>query len=655
MSYLSRPLLFTISCLLAFLLIAFGLRLVFSPEILSSQLEKSYVGTAFKLQKGDFIKQKNGSIDVIGDILTDESRVSLGNLDIHTDYYQSIKIHLNGYAVSNREKNQLFVQFRLNDNHQTQPISVTFPNKETVISLTLADFLYSGKSIVEVSVFSPNLTVSYQLLRLEFIPKPADYQLFGQMLSDDLSTLFASHKHKFIQKNWNIVSPHLLVLLFFVSLILVYGYFLIKSGRNKLSAWWSTLVFTWLLLDVYFLKQQIKYEGVSSFYLPDWQIIIPALVKLISAWLLAISLILACLKKRYGYRFFAIGGGYIVAWLLLAVSDLIQQSFSWHLPEYIEYMIAGGEFLLACFILYFFKARNCSIEELRLEKSPSSTVYWSSRLLFLLIIGHVLLSAFYLSKVPFSETDIAKQLFSTLSYGNGTSFGNLICWTVSLLALGCLIFGALRYLGIHMMPATLGTYMLLSLPIWSSILIQSTGFSLLLLSINYTFIIISLVIVFSYHDVRSWFILLLSIGSLFVLGRYFILPNNVYSEIETTFSAALEQLKNNDVIIIVVNLLISESLYLTLLSIFAASIIFLVTRCRNRVRSQNMLLLFAVVGILPIIFVGQVIAGQENLFVWLISDAFWIIILPIVTVIPTTIFHLSNKDKDTLPTIEFLS
>lgn len=643
MSYLSRFLLFSASCVLAFLLIAFGLRLILSPDTLSSQLEKSYSGVEFQLQKGDFVKQKNGSIDVIGDVLTDESRIVLRNLNIHVDYYQSIHVDLNTYNFFPHEKNNLFIQFQLNDGKKTRPKSINFPSDSKAIQLPLAHLVPSNKIITEISIFSFNLTISYQLSSIKFVPKSINYPVFGKILANDFSTLFANQKKAAVQDNYLIVSPHLLVFLFFVFLVCFYSYFLLKANESSLPAWSSALVFTWLLLDFYFIHRQALANEILLPTLPsDWQSVVLMLAKLMSSWLLATSLILAFLKKRYGYRLLALGGGYVLAWVLLIIMTSIQQFVDWHL---FEYMIIVGEFVAAGTILYLFRARSCSIDELRLEKSLSNLAYWAGRLLILFTIFHLLLATFYLNKVGFLTTVSSRTLLLTLSYDN-VEFGNLAIWLISIVALGCLFFGGLRYLNIHLFPAIIMVYLLLSLPIWSGVFLQSVGFPFLLLVISYTFIVIALAILLSYYDSRTWFILLLSIFSILVIRANLSLLN-----MDSDTALHSSSILNTFSIAEVGNVFISADFYLMLLAVLSALLLFLFVRDTGATSNQNKLLLCVCIGILPIIFSGQLIIGQESLTVWLSSTAFWVMIFPIISFIPVIVFHLLNEDKETLPVI----
>ncbi len=651
MSHLSRFSLFVISCLLAFLLMLLGLRLVFSPEVLSSQLYKSYPGAQFQLQAGDFLPQNDGTIDVIGDALTDKSQIVLKPLSINTNYYQFIDVYFNNYSSFPEHKgnNGLFAQLSFENGTQSQTIPLNFPSGDADYTrLELTNIIPPNEIVTGLSLYATELTAGYQLFKLDFVPKAMGYGEFSDMLLSDFSTLF-SQKNQSPQNHWLIAPPQLLIFLFFALLVCFYSYFLFQKREVKLIAWWSSLAFTWLLLDGYFLYQALK-EGVTfpEFSL-DWQMLIFPLIQLLSAWLLATALMLACLKKRYGHRLLAFGGGFVLAWLILAVSMMVESMLNW---QGFLYAVAVGEIILACVVFYFFRARICSIDELRLEKSVSGWLYLLNRLLLLIIVLHIVWAASYLSASDFLDAGFLSHFVYGVS--DGFPHQSRFVWIVlGFVGLGSLIFAGLRHLDVPSFSSMTAVYLLLSLPLWTGDFVQSIGFSVWLLSVGYVFLVISLVILSSYHDRAAWFIFLLSLCALFVISRFALIGGNSEILPETTlFSLADLDFEALTVysLILVTNFFVSGVLYLMPLAVLGALFLLLTTRYRNRVRAQSRLLLWSCISILPIVLAGRFVFGQESFAIWLTSSLFWVMILPVISVIPVAVFQLLNRGKDNLLT-----
>ncbi|MPV86794.1 hypothetical protein [Ostreibacterium oceani] len=234
---------------------------------------------------------------------------------------------------------------------------------------------------------------------------------------------------------------------------------------------------------------------------------IELMVFLAAQTLLGSALVLACLKRRYGYVFFALGLGVllgIVANLgLISFYQTIRSDWQWA-------EIAGLNVLLALPILWFFRAKNCTLEELRLEKAPSNL----SRFIFTLLLGYLLirlgLSVFDYGREITALTDLSPhlsphlgsiRLFDHPSNVKGdapfyvTEMGKmfldlytqsiqragmaplqtsvnslLLYWFMMMVGMGLMVYGGLRYLGAPPLLALTAIYLLVSLPVLTPML-----------------------------------------------------------------------------------------------------------------------------------------------------------------------------------------
>ncbi len=120
------------------------------------------------------------------------------------------------------------------------------------------------------------------------------------------------------------------------------------------------------------------------------------LFALLMPWILGFAIVKPFLKQRYGYMAFALGAGYVLGWfvttLILRIYDYFQRPFE-------LYEIVAVECIVA-FPLLFLKARQCSIEELRLEKAPSSLSYFLAIMIVVLLLYRLGLTAVDLLSKP---------------------------------------------------------------------------------------------------------------------------------------------------------------------------------------------------------------------------------------------------------------
>lgn len=207
----------------------------------------------------------------------------------------------------------------------------------------------------------------------------------------------------------------------------------------------------------------------------------------LSPCLLGTAITLACLKKRYGYMSFALGTGYLLGLLLTVLLMKIAAYYEFNLRTTYLLLI---EWSLALPILFFFRSKRCTIEELRLEKAPSNVVYLFAWVILLLLLLRLSLIGFLAEPLyndtVFSQTITALQhhdifgasekwflrwqdIMHIDTYGQSATatlpplFRHLV-WLGLGLALMLTVFGGLRYLGAKQMTAMLAIYMLLSLP-----------------------------------------------------------------------------------------------------------------------------------------------------------------------------------------------
>ncbi len=233
------------------------------------------------------------------------------------------------------------------------------------------------------------------------------------------------------------------------------------------------------------------------------------LFALLIPWVMGFAIIKPFLKQRYGYQAFAIGAGYVLGWfvttLILRVYDYFQRPFE-------LYEIVAIECIIAIPLL-FLKARQCSIEELRLEKAPSNLSYFLAITIVVLLLYRFGLTAvdllskpvfpwdgwsswsakakifFYYKSIPSlsdvltfwqftDETMVSAngarhpyfisliQTYTALCWGDwDDNIVNLPWWGLGL-ATVFVVYGSLRYLGIKMLPAILASYAAVSMPIW---------------------------------------------------------------------------------------------------------------------------------------------------------------------------------------------
>ncbi len=220
------------------------------------------------------------------------------------------------------------------------------------------------------------------------------------------------------------------------------------------------------------------------------------LLALLTPWVLGYALLKPFLKQRYGYRALALGGGYLLGWLLMAV--VLYGYHLWQRPvAVLEILIAAWCAILP---LLWLKAKPCTIEELRLEKAPSNMAYFLSLLLVLLLLyrwGVTLVDLWFKPLLPgdagLAISIVAKhfylqgtmplnltlqadavepssllaliQTYATLAWGRWDESVIHLPWLGVSIAMVFAVFGGLRYLGAKLLPAMLCACATVSFPL----------------------------------------------------------------------------------------------------------------------------------------------------------------------------------------------
>ncbi|PIE39953.1 MAG: hypothetical protein CSA51_03335 [Gammaproteobacteria bacterium] len=220
------------------------------------------------------------------------------------------------------------------------------------------------------------------------------------------------------------------------------------------------------------------------------------LLALLTPWVLGYALLKPFLKQRYGYHALALGGGYLLGWLLLAV--VLYGYHLWQRPfAVLEILIAAWCAILP---LLWLKAKPCTIEELRLEKAPGNMAYLLSLLLLLLLLyrwGLTLLDLWFKPLLPtdagLAVSTLAKhfylqgtmplhitmqtsavepssllaliQTYAALAWGRWDESVIHLPWLGVSIAMVFTVFGGLRYLGAKLLPAMLCACAAVSFPL----------------------------------------------------------------------------------------------------------------------------------------------------------------------------------------------
>lgn len=425
--------------------------------------------------------------------------------------------------------------------------------------------------------------------------------------------------------------------------------------------------------------------GITLYFLLAW--LVP--------WGLGSIVVLACLKRRYGYMSFALGVGYLLGLFITVITQKLNNSYQ--NPLSIQHIIAV-EAVLMVVIAFSFRAKRCTIEEHRLEVAPPNSAYFFSFLLAMLIILRIYLIS---QHIPESINHIAnlnsnhqRFLFNIpahwyLTLNDWLMIDNYsqqilkhtnprwayLPWLGLFAAIALMTFGGLRYLGARLLPAVFTAYMLTSLPLLNEFWGQHQWL-MMLLAAFYVLSVMLLAIIISLHEKRLYligllamialssqqllmlllvlimliFIIWFSLGNLAsilftsVLGStgYFLLikQQSIVSDIPTT-----------DYLLMIKQwILTSDYCYITTIVATISLLLLLSNKRRHDYQGMQLIIIGAILSILA----GIAVLYQQSL---LLTDPARLLktislyVMPMVTLIPVCVYHVLTFDKESLPTI----
>ncbi len=411
-------------------------------------------------------------------------------------------------------------------------------------------------------------------------------------------------------------------------------------------------------------------SGIIIFLL-DW--LIP--------WILGTVVSLACLKRRYGYWSLAIGSGYLLGLLI----TLLTQKYVTSVGLFGVLLSEAG---LAAVIAFFFRAKRCTIEEQRLEEAPPNWAYLVSLVLVLLLVARFLIMYWYLGSVSpevlsSNFQPITLPLWKMTSWGVSLSdwsmlnqhYGNHLLgsnsvwmylpWLAVGVALGFIVFGGLRYVGCRLLPATLGTYMVLSLPFMMGVGALANLLSIAVIA-YYFWLLILLAVLIGFSEKRLvllvvaavlvvsayqyWLLFALITMIAYVIGRYV----NMFVALASTVVLIIVGfiLVGADVHHIITLLkqatLVEYRWHFAILSALISFVFFIFYRYRRDVSALELVFIGGVVVLFAML--GWLLFGQHS------GDSHDVVAMmayftPLLCLIPVTVYQLTTQDQDSLPVI----
>ncbi|PID66882.1 MAG: hypothetical protein CR975_00725 [Gammaproteobacteria bacterium] len=396
-------------------------------------------------------------------------------------------------------------------------------------------------------------------------------------------------------------------------------------------------------------------------------------------WVLGTVISLACLKRRYGYRFLAVGSGYLLGLLITLLTQHYATSLS------VTLII---EAVLAVIIAFFFRAKRCTIEEQRLEKASPNSAYLLTWLLLLLLMVKFLMMYANLGDVA------AKDLLTAFEAGSeplwkATGWGiSSAAWLglnqyymtllppasqdwIYLLWLGVsgatalFVFGGLRYLGCRLLPAMLGAYMVMSLPFMMGQSALTNALSIVFIA-YYLWLLLLLAILIGFVEKRP---VLLVMAAFFVVSAYqywlFFALVTAVACVAGRFVGVLPAILSALVLLFIGLMIMGGSTHHSMAIfnqvIFIASnwhfaalagiislLVFVFYRRRYHTPALELLLIggtVALLAMLGIIF-GKYPADTDADIITIVAY-----FTPFICFIPVSVYHLTNQDKDSLPVI----
>lgn len=626
--------LFLLANILTVILLCIGLRVYFSPERLTEQLTQVFHGVDFSTVTGKTQRQPDGDLQI--DAVVPNSQIQLQGLNIRTDLYQRLSLQF----AEKPSQQSLLLSVGLNELSPVK-VPVLYMDKQGISRFSIDELAAKGSIITDLLLSTPKLIDDYRLTAVTFEPRQLSTLQLLYLLSSDVRQLYLP----VAQQRYFLLPAYQLVAGYGVGLLLIFAYLLHRARQPKSMAWWVSLAAIWCVLDMGYLSQ-----ASSSIQRLTWQDGL-WFAAVFPPWLLGTAMSLPLLKRRYGYWWLAIGLGYLLGALLTSAELLAANFYSWS----INWSLLGmGQCGLAAVLLYFFRPQRCSIEEMRLEKAPANRDYLLTLLLMVAAIIHAVLIlddlAAEISTLPVTFFTSSSEQW-LLQYWQQRYADNpqalAVLWGTAIFAVAITIFGGLRYVGVALLPAMLSAYAVLSLPLWYHAPLSVLAYGHLLAVLSMLLLLIMLSLLYAYREYRL-LLLLLPVAWVFISqsdGYQLILQGDLKALSAANLATDNAPLVNG------LSVLFSES-YLYLAAVPLSLLLWLLQpQQRAEEKSVQCLLLLTVLLIVPLI--GRILVqfpldiAANSVFI----SALILFLATVSSVIPACVYHLLNKDEETLPTI----
>lgn len=282
--------------------------------------------------------------------------------------------------------------------------------------------------------------------------------------------------------------------------------------------------------------------------------ILNLILALVVPWILGFAIVRACLNRRYGYRAFALGFGYVLGFF---ITQLLFRLYTYIGRDFVFYEIIGAELALALLLLFFCKARLCSIDELRIERKLPNTLRLLVLLIFVfLLVRFAIISVDVISRPLYpwdawwSWTTKAKifyenlaiidirdlnqpwwqgqtyvpaagetrhpyfipliQTFMALAYGDWQDTVINLPWLLLAIAMFLTVFGMLRYVGVNMLLATFAGYLVTSLPMLN-VQFSLGGYADIWVGVCFFLAVGSLSVALNYKEKPFWLLFIIAV------------------------------------------------------------------------------------------------------------------------------------------------
>lgn len=633
--------LFILAAVIALTVVLLGLRLYYNQTRLDKQLTYQLSGKQFTPVRGQAKASSNGNLRVSNRSSTD-SEILLEQLNIQVDIYDTLAVQF----ADKPSQQSLLLNISTRHPKTTVTQSILYSNQEKVSQFLISEILPRGSSITSITLSTPKLIDNYSLHAIIFKPKHINNLRFLYLLNSDIKQVFQPSETQY----YFLLPAYYLILLYISCLFVTYLLLLFWTRRPKATAWWMTLAMAWVVLDTVYLWKVVA--NLSALVINFSEV--PGTLFSLSPWVLGTAVSLLCVKRRYGYFILALGYGYLVAAVLTAIIMMLAQFYQWSLNWPIIWSL---ECLFAAVLLYFLPPQRCSIEEFRLEKAPANRDYFITFFLIVAAIIHTVLLLNHLA-TEFTNVDLIAEQISDNRIQQWlqmywlattkTSLGLAAIWSGLLLAVGFIIFGALRYSGVTLLPAMLACYALLSLPLWYNTLLLSLGYGNALGMLAYLALLVLLALLFCYREYR-FLILLIPVGLSFIVNaeNYLLLVQGKLVISETVSDILSFSLSPPNVL----SILLSCS-YLLLPVVLGSLFMWLFLHHRDNEASSVSVLLALSVATLVLFIWGTSLMlnnGETVGLVWVNYAVFFL--AAVACLIPACVYQLVTKDEETLPTL----